>query len=183
MLFPNRRLVVAVLASLVVLATPAVGLAATRPHARAYERAYHQVAQKFGHRAPGRDIVKWGLTSQRKASDKRVAASLVVLKRMLAPPPAVVTSTSSSGTVESTSAAPSSGLASCIIQAESGGDTQATNGQYSGIAQWSPSSWAGGGGTAYASSPTGATYSQQVQVLNNMLADGQSGQWTPYDPC
>ncbi len=80
-------------------------------------------------------------------------------------------------------AAPATALASCIIQRESGGDPHAVNGQYEGIAQWSPSSWAGGGGLRYASTPLGASYGQQVRVLNYMLAHGQAGQWRPYDGC
>jgi hypothetical protein len=186
MLSLYRRLAVVVSVGTFVLALPAAGLAVTRQHVRSYERAYHAVSQKYGHRAPGRDIVRWGTKPRgRPATDAQVTASLAVLHRMLAPPPPAVSGTVSSSAPGSSSyaAAPSSGLASCIISRESGGNTQATNGQYSGIAQWSPSSWAGGGGTAYASSPTGATYAQQVQVLNNMLANGQASQWTPYDGC
>jgi hypothetical protein len=56
-------------------------------HARAYERAYHEVARKFGPRTPGRNIVKDGLPGGRPLTDARVVASLVVLQRMLAPPP------------------------------------------------------------------------------------------------
>ena len=79
-------------------------------------------------------------------------------------------------------ARPESWLASCIIQRESGGNPQAVNGQYTGLAQWSPSSWAGGGGTRYSSTPLGASYSEQVTVLNDMLPS-QASQWTPYDGC
>lgn len=79
-------------------------------------------------------------------------------------------------------AVPVSALARCIIQRESGGDPQAVNGQYEGIAQWSPSSWLGGGGGRFAPTPLGATYSEQVQILNAMLP-AQAGQWTPYDGC
>jgi len=89
-----------------------------------------------------------------------------------APPPAQVASST-----------PASGLAVCIIHAESGGNSQAVNGQYEGIAQWSPSSWAGGGGLRFASTPLGASYSEQVIVLNEMLANGQASQWTCCDPC
>lgn len=161
------------------VAAPGVALAkAPSPsHARAYQRAYTTARHKLGHRAPGRNIVKNGFDNRHGATDSQVVASLDVLHRMLAPPPVVAVSSAA------TSTGASSGLAACIISHESGGDTQATNGQYTGIAQWSPSSWAGGGGTKYAASPTSATYGQQVAVLNSMLANGQSGQWTPYDGC
>jgi hypothetical protein len=81
-----------------------------------------------------------------------------------------------------TGARPESTLAVCIIQRESGGNPGAVNGQYEGIAQWSLSSWAGGGGTRYSSTPLGASYHEQVAVLNYMLP-AQAGQWTPYDGC
>jgi hypothetical protein len=60
----------------------------TAAHARAYERAYHEVAHKFGRRTPGRNIVKYGLPGGRPLTDARTMASLAVLQRMLAPPPA-----------------------------------------------------------------------------------------------
>lgn len=79
-------------------------------------------------------------------------------------------------------AVPESALARCIIERESGGNPQAVNGQYEGIAQWSPSSWIGGGGGRFAPTPLGATYAEQVIILNDMLP-AQAGQWTPYDGC
>ena len=84
--------------------------------------------------------------------------------------------------VATVTAVPESALAACIISRESGGNPEAVNGQYEGIAQWSPTSWAGGGGTRYSSTPLGATYAEQVAVLNSMLP-AQAGQWTPYDSC
>lgn len=83
---------------------------------------------------------------------------------------------------EAALAVPESSLAVCIISRESGGNPQAVNGQYEGIAQWSPTSWIGGGGGRFASTPLGATYSEQVQILNSMLP-AQAGQWEPYDGC
>ena len=76
-----------------------------------------------------------------------------------------------------------SSLEACIIQHESGGNPTAVNGQYTGIAQWSPAAWAEDGGTRFASSPLGASYSQQELVLREALAAGKSEQWRPYDGC
>jgi hypothetical protein len=74
------------------LAALAPGVAAAKPatpaHARAYERAYREVAHKFGRRVPGRNIIKDGVRRGRAATDAETLASLVVLHRMLAPPPA-----------------------------------------------------------------------------------------------
>lgn len=67
------------------------------PHVRAYQRDYQRVAHTFGRRAPGRNIVKYGVASRGPASDADVVSSLAVLERMLAPPPAPVTSTAAQG--------------------------------------------------------------------------------------
>lgn len=192
MFVPKRAFAVALsLAGL----TPATAVAqdVTPQHARQYAKAYYAVQHQFGHRAPGRQIVKWGFDSHHKATDAEVVTSLAVLGRMLAPPPApapaqaVQTSQNisqpSSAPQTSSNAGAGSGLAACIIQRESGGNPQATSGQYTGIAQWSPSAWAQDGGTQYAPTPTGASAAQQMAVLNSALAAGQSGQWTPYDQC
>ncbi len=74
-------------------------------------------------------------------------------------------------------------LEACIIQHESGGNPQAVSGQYTGLAQWEPAAWQEDGGTRFASTPLGATYAQQEQVLREALAAGKSSQWTPYDGC
>jgi hypothetical protein len=83
----------------------------------------------------------------------------------------------------STGGVASSGLASCIIQHESGGNPQATNGQYQGLGQWSPAAWAQDGGTRYAPSPAGASAAQQVAVLNSEGAAGMQQQQGQYDGC
>lgn len=75
------------------------------------------------------------------------------------------------------------GTASCIVQHESHGDPTATNGQYGGIAQWSPEAWQRMGGTRYAASPTQASYTQQVQVLSYGLSHYGCHDWCPYDGC
>jgi hypothetical protein len=58
-----------------------------------------------------------------------------------------------------------------------------TNGQYHGIGQWSPSSWATYGGTKYAADPVNATYEQQLRVLASEGDAGMSNQQGQYDGC
>jgi Transglycosylase-like domain len=79
-------------------------------------------------------------------------------------------------------AAPS-GLVACIISHESGGNPQATNGLYSGIAQWSPTAWAQDGGLRYASSPLGASYGEQLAVLEGEGTAGMISQQGVFDGC
>lgn len=83
----------------------------------------------------------------------------------------------------STSAVSTGGLAGCIIQHESGGNPQATNGQYQGLGQWSPSAWSADGGTRYAPTPSGASAAQQQAVLSSEGAAGMEQQQGQYDGC
>lgn len=52
---------------------------------------------------------------------------------------------------------------------------KASGGTYSGAFQWEASKWRAGGGLRYASSPTGATLLEQVQVFHR---NGRNGEWT-----
>ncbi len=76
-----------------------------------------------------------------------------------------------------------SGLEACVIQHESGGNPQATNGQYEGLGQWSPPAWAQDGGTQYAPTPLGASAAEQEAVLNSEGAAGMEQQQGQYDGC
>ncbi len=89
---------------------------ATPAHARAYERVYRQVAHKLGHRAPGRDIVRYGTGDHRHPTDRQTLSSLGVLQRMLAPANDTNTSTPSAAA----SGAGTGGLPACA--SESGSD-------------------------------------------------------------
>jgi hypothetical protein len=99
----------------------------TRAHKRAYERAYHQVARKFGARTPGRNIVVDG-TAHGPATDAQTVASLAVLKRMLAPAP-TVTSTAgvSSAGSTSASAAGAAGVPACASESGTNYSTGPSN--------------------------------------------------------
>jgi hypothetical protein len=111
-------------------AVPAVAAAqpTTPAHARVYEQAYHQVAQEFGPRVPGRNIIRDGLPDGQRPSDAQTVASLTVLQRMLQPVVPAAPSATGSGAAPSTAsgavgggtAAGGSGVPACA--SESGGN-------------------------------------------------------------
>lgn len=181
-----RRVVLGAAMALVIPAT-ADAKAPTTQHRHAYERAYRQVAVRLGTRAPGRNIDRYGL-SHGALTDARLVRSTGVLRRMLAPAPAAALSTpsipSSSSVIAAAGGSSSmDGLAQCVERAESGGDATATNGQYHGVGQWSPSAWAQDGGTRYGPDPLDATKAQQEAVLgseSDATLEQQQGQ---YDGC
>jgi hypothetical protein len=89
------------------LAAVAPGIASAKPpttaHARAYERAYQQVAHHLGARVPGRNIIRNGVGHGRRATDAESVRSLHVLRRMLPPGSAPTTTATSSGAAASSS--------------------------------------------------------------------------------
>ncbi len=153
-----------------------------------------KVIAKHGKRAPGRNICRFGVREKvrhrwvtRDATVVEKGKYLRQLRNLIAPPPAYLfrgagaPALPPAGTLSSHYAP--SGVAACIVSRESGGNPQATNGQYGGIAQWSPEAWSRMGGTRYAGSPQGASYQQQLQVLSQGLARYGTGDWSPYDGC
>jgi hypothetical protein len=151
----------------------------------------HDVARLHGKRAPGRDICRWGVKTKhgthfpklgQRARYLRALRVLVTppkpayLARIAVPPPQPPAGTLTAGVAPT-------GQAACIVARESGGNPQATNGQYHGIAQWSHEAWIRHGGGRYASDPLGATKQQQLQVLGSALSRYGSGDWSPYDGC
>lgn len=159
--------------------------------AKRYASKRKAVIKVHGVQAAGRDIRKWGVRhkdgSVTRASFRQIQRSTYQLIRIHRPAGkylarlAVAPSLAPSG-VKSPGAAPV-GLAGCIVKYESGGDPMAQNGQYKGIAQWSPEAWARHGGTRFAATPHGATYQQQLVVLNQGLTRYGCRDWCPYDPC
>jgi hypothetical protein len=167
------------------------------------EKAYNvrqKVINKHGERAPGRNICRQGMRFKWVSDDKKHSHwfsrpakesekrdYLHAMKRLIAPAPPYLTYNAvqpgqpPAGTL-SRSLAPS-GLANCIVSHESGGNPQATNGQYHGIAQWSHEAWIRMGGGRYSSDPLGATREQQLQILSDGLARFGCNDWCPYDGC
>lgn len=114
------------------LAAVLPGAAAADPptpaHAHAYERAYRQVVHLLGRRAPGRNIIKDGISAHRRPTDAQTLASLSVLERMVAPAP------SSPGTAASSAAGTGAGaLPACASESGTNystgsGNTNASSG-------------------------------------------------------
>lgn len=92
-------------------------------------------------------------------------------------------SSSSAGTSGSqVDASDYSGFQSCVIERESGGNSQVTNssGHY-GLYQFSYSTW-----VAYGGAPSefgDATVAEQNAVFETAMADGGESNWAPYDGC
>lgn len=169
---------------------PAVAIASppTRDHVRQYLRAHAAVRHKYGRRTAGCNLILRRGRCRGSASDQDVEGSLQVLRRMLRPPPPPLRESGGIAVVNTphgvvATGGPYSGHAACIISHESGGNPQATNGQYAGIGQWSPSSWAHYSHGRYGSSPLNATYSEQLGVLLSEGDAGMSNQQGQYDGC
>ncbi|MFE4519145.1 transglycosylase family protein [Kitasatospora sp. NPDC056783] len=80
-------------------------------------------------------------------------------------------------TATSASAAPASTW-DAVAQCESGGNWSINNGNgFHGGLQFSPSTWAAYGGTAYASQANRATRAQQIAVAEKVLASQGPGAW------
>ena len=89
-MMPKRTMVAATAAA--ALALPAAATAAVPSSTvHRYQADYQAVAQKFGTRAPGRNIISHGLTGGLRASGADVLRSIRVLERMLHPAPVVHT--------------------------------------------------------------------------------------------
>ncbi len=158
-----------------------------------YAHLYHQVAAKFGRRAPGRNIVRWGFGSDQRVTDAQVVSSISVLERMLAPPPPVapaavapaakapvaesatpVTQTSDAGTSAASAGSP---LPACTWQPESGGNPSAVNPSSGagGYYQIMPSTWAAYGGTG---APQTAPMSEQTAIAQKIYSAQGPSAWT-----
>jgi LysM repeat protein len=99
-----------------------------------------------------------------------------------APTEQTSTSTDQYSTDSASSTSGDSSFQQCVINAESGGDSQVMNssGHY-GLYQFSASTWA-----AYGGNPADfgdASVAEQNQVFDNAIADGGESNWAPYDGC
>jgi Transglycosylase-like domain len=201
----SKRTIVAATATAALTLPVAATAAVPSSTAHRYRKDYHAVAQKFGTRAPGRNILKQGLRGGRRAHTSDVLRSIGVLERMLHPapvlqktytpaplaapsqsaaapaPPAAPSSTSSSSssaqptTTQSTSGGGYS-IPSYIVQCESGGNWHAVN----------PSSGAGGAyqimpstWRAYGGTglPQDASPSEQSAIASKIWNSSGPGAW------
>jgi hypothetical protein len=143
-----------------------------------YLHLYHQAATKFGKRAPGRNIVRDGLSTGRAVTGADLRESIAVLRRMLTPAPAAAVSPGTAPTYTTTySAASSTGggygnvpgvpssFASCVAMRESTNGAGSSN--IYGIL--------GPGGTG--------SVAQQKAAFAQMYASRGTQPWAPYDGC
>jgi Transglycosylase-like domain len=145
-----------------------------------------EVVAEFGKRAPGRNIVRWGVLKRDGRTRPATRAELItyrdILARMLIPPVPASTGTpasewASSGSSTSAPEASSSGsLPACTWQPESGGDWSAVNSSSGagGYYQIMPSTWAAYGGTG---SPQSASPAEQTAVAEKIYASQGSSAW------
>lgn len=80
------------IATTLVLAITGSSVAATThslppKQVKQYLKLYKKVQQKEGKRAPGRNIVRYGLSNGKRVTVKHLAASMVVLRNIISPPP------------------------------------------------------------------------------------------------
>ena len=163
---------------------------------RAYTDSYYATKKKCGSKCVGRNIRKYGVAftwvskdkerfrrGVRPATNKELARSKRQLDRLrlshLVP---ALPRQEPAGVMSAVTPSPTP-LARCIIAHESGGNTQAVNGQYRGIAQWSQYVWTRDGGLKYSYDPRGATFSQQLEVLERGLRNHGCSDWCPFDGC
>lgn len=114
---------------------PGGAKAPTPAHARTYERVYDQVAREFGHRVPGRNIIKYGFAPNQPATDAETVASIGVLERMLVPTPAsgpavrpaTTVSSPASDTSSATTGSGAGGVPACASESGTNYATGASN--------------------------------------------------------
>lgn len=175
---PHRVIAVAAVTAAGVSAAPSQAVAGDRSDLRyAAKREYSKVKHLLGPRAPGRNIVRFGVRTEhgeRPATARELRRFLSVLRRMTAHAPAPAPAPAP-GAGEAMSSAPAGagGMPACTWRPESGGSYTAVNpssGAY-GKYQIIPSTWA-----AHCSgidrSPSG-----QEQCARNVMAAQGSGAW------
>lgn len=182
-----RKLAFAMLVALVSLTSVANAQTFTRspsykfPHtdgARAYQKAHRQVAHHLGHRAAGRDIVRYGIRFKwvskdhtqkhwgiRRATWDEVRGRTVKLRKLMQPAPL---GARGSGFV----------IPGYIVQCESHGQNLPPNGAgASGYYQIIPTTWRGFGGLAYAPAAYLAPKWAQDRVAARIAAQAGLSQW------
>jgi hypothetical protein len=138
-----------------------------------------EVVAEFGKRAPGRNIVRWGVLGRdgttRPANHAELITYRDVLVRMLAPPAPGPMGTPASA-ASSSGAASAGSLPACTWQPESGGNWSAVNSSSGagGYYQILPSTWAAYGGTG---SPQSASPAEQTAIAEKIWASQGSSAW------
>jgi hypothetical protein len=139
-----------------------------------------EVVAEFGKRAPGRNIVRWGVLSRdgttRPANHAELITYRDILARMLTPPTPGPTGAPASEPTSSSGASSSGSLPACTWQPESGGNWGAVNSSSGagGYYQITPSTWAAYGGTG---SPQSASPTEQKAIAQKIWASQGSSAW------
>jgi hypothetical protein len=180
-----KRTILAASAATAALGLPAAATAALPSSTvHGYQAAYQAVAHKFGTRAPGRNIVKWGLAGGKAASNADVLRSTGLLERMLHPAPVVQAAPSSAAAAAARPAASSTAaygggysIPGSIVQCESGGNWHAVNPSSGagGAYQIMPSTWQAYGGTGL---PQNASPAEQSAIAAKIWASAGPGAWS-----
>lgn len=174
-----RRILTLAVAALIFASASVAAQAPPAPTLQAmYQGKYAKVKHRFGARAPGRNILKYGVVTSRHrirgATWHEVAVSIRVLRTMLHPPVPPAPRSSSGTGVQVPSYG--GGLPACTWEHESGGDYGALNpssgagGKYQII----PSTWAAYGGTG---SPHTASPAEQEAVARKLYAAEGARPW------
>lgn len=115
----------------------------------AYSIHYYAVKKIHGHRAPGRNIRRWGVSTKRKSSCRQIARSLRLLRKMHFPGSSMLTpSRPFLPPAKTATLRAIGGIAACIRRHESGGDYTAvdSSGTYRGAYQFDHATFAAAGG-------------------------------------
>jgi hypothetical protein len=141
-----------------------------------------EVVAEFGKRAPGRNIVRWGVLRRdgttRPANHAELITYRDILARILTPPAPARTGTLASEPTSSDTSGPASpgSLPTCTWQPESGGNWSAVNSSSGagGHYQILPSTWAAYGGSG---SPQSASPAEQTAIAQKIWASQGSSAW------
>lgn len=177
-----RRTIISLLTSVSIAVGATAGTAAASPPRKQERKTYlgvrHALIVKHGKRAPGRQILKYGVKKpghhSRPATAAEVAQTIRNMRALLtpylapAPPPIPV-----AGVL--TPRAPAGGALASIRACESGGNysTDTGNGFY-GAYQFTQDTWESVGGSG---NPAAASPAEQDARAAKLLATAGAGQW------
>lgn len=175
-------------ATLLLAATFTVGISTTASAHRDglrhnYKHLYYEVKRKLGDRAPGRQIVSYGVrTSEgvRAATKREIARSMRQLRRLLAPAPRYLERTAVPPAQPPahvrTASVRAGGTLTAIAACESGGNPSAISpgGTYRGKYQFDYGTWASVGGSG---DPAAASEAEQDARAAALYAQRGAAPW------
>lgn len=174
-----RHLILGCVLAAITLAAPAAASAhdkGTIQHKNKYLRA--KVIHLHGKRAPGRDIVRFGVRPGKAATTAQVHRYFNTLRAMLMPRPAATLVTTGRPYVPpaGTASVRAGGTLSAIAQCESGGNPGAIGGggRYRGKYQFDYGTWASVGGSG---DPAAAPEAEQDRRAAILYARSGSTPW------